>query len=174
MRGSWVAVGIVILIAGFVLWYYPISMSVGSSSVPALSGDIVHDNPTLALLTPSVKYTTSWTSSSGAAVEVNVYNCGSDSSCSNFTSPTPVASGHGPSGSLSWSGVKGNYYAIIPSGITQSTTISVSVAQPLGGGFDGLGVVVIGLIVALLGAVRRSRPRSVPPPKPWTKGDPPK
>jgi hypothetical protein len=158
MRGSWVALGIVLLAVGVVLWYLPVSMAVGSTVVPALGGDIVHDDPTLAVLTPTVAYSSTWASSSGASVVVDVYNCGADSSCSNFTSPTPVASGHGSSGSLSWSGGKGDYYAIIPMGITQSTTVSVSVAQPLGGGFDGLGVVIIGVFVVFLGAIRRAQP----------------
>ena len=143
------------------------SISIGSNDVPATSGDIVEANPPLALLTPHLPYTVTWTSDSGGPVNVSVYNCGTDSSCSNFGPSDRVATGTGATGSLSWSGVKGNYYAIVPAGLTGRTTVTASVGEPLDGGIVGLAVLVLGLIFLAIGATGgkppRAPPQAVPP-----------
>ena len=100
MRTGWVIVGVVLLILGFVLWYIPMNVSDGSLDVPAGSVDAVEANPPLALLTPNLPYTVTWSSDSGHSVNVTVYNCGTDSSCANIASSNKVTSGSGASGTV--------------------------------------------------------------------------
>jgi len=167
MRTGWVIVGVIVLILGFALWYYPMSLAVGSNDVPATAGEEVNANPPLALLTPNLPYTATWSADSGLTVNVSVYNCATDSTCTHFNPSTDrVASGKGVSGTVTWSGVKGNYYLVVPTGLTGKTTISVSVGEPLAGGLAGLALVVIGLILLIAGAARKSKTRLPPQPVP--------
>ena len=159
MRTGWVIVGVVLLILGFVLWYIPMNVSDGSLDVPAGSVDAVEANPPLALLTPNLPYTVTWSSDSGHSVNVTVYNCGTDSSCANIASSNKVTSGSGASGTVKWTGAKGNYYAIEPS---SSSTVTVNVGEPLIGGIVGLALVAIGVIFLIVGAARKSKPRAPP------------
>ncbi|HEV2166477.1 MAG TPA: hypothetical protein VGS23_05835 [Thermoplasmata archaeon] len=166
MRTGWAVVGILVLIVGVALWYIPMNVSIGSNHVPALSGDIVEASPPAALLTPKLPYTVTWSSDSGAPVNLSVYNCGTDSTCGSFTPSDRVASGSGATGTVTWSGVKGNYYAIVPSGLTAKTTVTASVGEPLFGGLLGIGLLVLGLIFLAVGAGGKSKkpaPKPMPP-----------
>lgn len=159
MRTGWVIGGLIVLILGFVLWYIPVNISAGSNDVPAASGVVVEANPPLALLSSNLPYTATWSSDLGIPVNVSAYSCGTDSTCSHATDK--VASGTGTTGTLTWSGSKGTYYVIIP---TSKTSISVNVGEPVAGGIAGLALVVIGLIVLLAGAARKSKMRPAPQP----------
>ncbi|MCI4358515.1 MAG: hypothetical protein L3J95_02565 [Thermoplasmata archaeon] len=171
MRTGWVIGGVIVLILGFVLWYVPMSLAVGSSDVPATAGLAVNANPPLALLSPNLPYSATYSSDSGLPVNVTVYNCGTDSTCTHFNpSSDRVASGKGSTGTLTWSGVKGNYYLVVPTGLTGKTTISVTVGEPLAGGLAGIALVVIGLLLLLVGAASKQAVR--PPPQPMPPAEP--
>ncbi len=163
MRKGILVVGVVLLILGAVLWYLPISTT-QSQAVPNGDAWTIGANPPLALLTPTIPYTVTWNSASG--LNVSVYDCGSSGSCTSSSLVNPVATGNG--GSLSWSGTKGDSYAIVPS---RATTLNLGIGEPIAGGLLGLLLVVVGIILALVGAASggskmRPAPVPVPPPMP--------
>lgn len=162
MRGGTVAVGLVLLILGVVLWYLPIAGQMSTTlSIPAGSEESIGDPAPVALLTKTVSFTVSWSSSS--SVTVRVYDCGTNqNSCSTITNATsPVASGSGSTGSLTWSGPKGEYFAVVPSG---STTATISYSAPLANGLAGLGLTILGFLVFLIGLARKAKTPPAPAP----------
>jgi len=157
MRSNLLAVGVLLVLIGIALWYFPLqSGSLAPDTVPSGTKDIIQLSAPLDLLGSSVPFSLDWNASS--SVTVHVYGCGSDASCASAGSGSPVASGSGVSGSLSWSGHRGEYFAVMPNGAT--TTVDVSYTYPLYDGLPGIGIFVVGVIVVLLG-VGLSRP---PPP----------
>jgi hypothetical protein len=157
MRGNLLAVGVLLVLIGIALWYFPLqSGSLAPDHVPSGTKDIIQLSAPLDLLGSSVPFSLDWNASS--SVTVDVYSCGTDSSCASAGSSSPVASGSGASGSLSWSGHRGQYFAVVPTGAP--TTVAVSYTYPLYDGLPGIGIFVAGVIVVLLG-VGLSRP---PPP----------
>ena len=149
MRTGMLVAGIVILIIGVVLWYLPVQPVSNSLTVPTGAGDTLSANPPLAVLTSQLTYSASWTASS--SITVNVYDCGTDSACSNAIHSGAIATGTGSSGSLSWTGPKGEYYLIVPS---STATVTAGATEPLAGGLVGVALLVVGLIIAIVGAVR--------------------
>ncbi len=160
MRTGMLVAGIVVLIIGVVLWYVPVEPVTSSLTVPTGAGDTLSANPPLAVLSSQLTYSASWTSSS--SITVNVYDCGTDSSCSNAIHSGAIATGTGSSGSLSWTGPKGDYYLIVPS---STATVTAGATEPLAGGIVGVILLVVGLLLAIIGAVRRpATPKAAPAP----------
>lgn len=160
MRAGIAVVGIVLLVIGAVLWYLPLpGTSTGQTQVAAGQGETVQATAPLALLTPQVTLTVTWTASTSAAIRV--YSCGSDSSCGSPSS-TAIASGSGTSGTLTFTADKGSYYIIVPD---HTATINVQPTVPILGGALGLVLLVIGIILLLVGLVaRKKQPKAEPAP----------
>lgn len=157
MRGNILAVGILLAVIGFALWYFPLqSGSLSPVHVASGTKDIIQLSDPFDLLGATLPFSLDWNAS--ASITVQVYSCGSDASCATAGSGAALASGTGGSGSLSWSGHRGEYFAVIPSG--GSATVVVSYTYPLYEGLPGIAIFAVGVIVVLLG-VGLSRP--VPP-----------
>lgn len=170
MRAGVAVVGVVLLVIGAVLWYVPLpGTSTGQTNVAAGQGEVVQATAPLALLTPTVSMTVTWTASS--STQVRVLACGTDSGCGSPGS-TPVASGTGTSGSLTFSADKGSYYLIEPD---HSATINVQPTVPILGGALGLVLLIVGILLLVVGLVaRKKQPRVVPmePTEPGTESAP--
>lgn len=149
MRAGMLVVGILLLIVGIVLWYLPVQPSATTQAVPTGEGAIISANPPLAVLTSSLSYNANWSASS--TVTVNVYDCGTDTQCTNAVHTSPIATGTGASGSLSWSGPKGEVFLVVPS---STATVTTTVTEPLLGGVIGVVLLVIGILLAAIGAMR--------------------
>lgn len=160
MRTGILLAGIVVLILGVVLWYLPIQPVTSTLTVPTGAGDTLSANPPLAILSSELTYSANW--SAGSSITVNVYDCGTDTSCTNAIHTGAIATATGSTGSLSWTGPKGNYYLIVPSG---TATVTAGVTEPLAGGIVGVLLLVVGLVLAIFGAVRNPpAPKASPPP----------
>lgn len=156
MKPGWVALGVVLLLVGVALWYVPVAISVGSQDLRSNGAFMVEASPVLAILSPKLPFTATWSNDAGDDVVVHVFDCGTDSQCTHNLSG-PIASGIGVSGSVDWSGVRGEYYAISPVDLTGSkTTVHASVGEPIGGGIVGVTITAVGAVLTVLGAVRRS------------------
>ncbi|MGI0053355.1 MAG: hypothetical protein ACREC5_04765 [Thermoplasmata archaeon] len=154
MRKGVLVAGIVLLVLGAVLWYLPIPMS-QSQTVPTGYAWTLSTSPAAAVLTPTIPYSVTWDASPG--LSVSVFDCGSGS-CDLGSLSDVVTSGSG--GSLSWSGVKGSTYAIVP---TSNATFTVSISEPLGGGDVGVALLVIGGVLLIVGAATGGeKPRPAP------------
>ncbi len=156
MRKGMVIVGLVLLLLGVVLWYVPVGNPQPSTAVASGEVLVVGASPPLAVLSPSLPYSAAWTSSGGSDT-VTVYDCGTDSSCANAGSASSqVTSGSGTSGTLTWSGSRGDYFAIEPGNGT--VTVTPTIGEPFAGGLIGLLLVIVGLVLLLVGAVRPPKP----------------
>jgi hypothetical protein len=160
-----VLVGVLLLVVGLALWYLPLPGPNGSNAVPDGSAAIVPSTTPLALLSSSLPWTASWTSAS--SVNVTAYDCGTSSNtCTQAVTLQGipiVASGTGSSGSLSWSGPRGEVYAIAVTSLTGvGATVTWGYSVPLGGGSVGLGLTGIGVVVILVGAAQKARPTGPP------------
>jgi len=154
MRSNLLAVGILLVLIGVALWYFPLqSGSLAPDHVPSGTKDIIQLSAPLDLLGSAVPFSLDWNAS--AKVTISVYGCGTDSSCASAGSSAPLTTGSGVSGSLSWTGHRGQYFAVVPTGAT--TTVDVSYDYPLYDGLPGIAIFVVGVIVVLLG-VGLSRP----------------
>ncbi len=156
MRGNLLALGVLLVLIGVALWYLPIQGgTISPVHLPSGSKDIIDVSAPLDLLGSSVPFSLDWNASS--SVTVDVYSCGMDSTCASAGSGSPVTTGSGVSGSISWSGHRGQYYAVVPTGAT--TTVDVSYTYPLYDGLPGIAIFVAGVVVVLLG-VGLSRPKA--------------
>lgn len=152
MRPLLVAVGVVVLVVGLALWYLPMPGQSASAQVPDNSGYVIQGTGPLAILSTSFAYSASW--SAATSVNVSVYDCGTSSNCTNLVvGLTPItAFGNGTSGSLSWAGARGHYFAIVPS---NAATITWTYQVPLLGGAVGVGLTVLGALVLLVGLIAK-------------------
>jgi len=154
MRGNLLAVGVLLVLIGVALWYFPLQTgSLPADLVPSGTKDIIQLGAPLDLLGSTVPFSLDWNAST--SVTVNVYACGADASCSSAGSGAPLATGSGASGTIDWSGHRGQYFALVPTG--GSATLHVSYTYPLYDGLPGIALFVVGVIVVLLG-VGLSRP----------------
>lgn len=152
MRPLLVAIGVVVLVVGVAVWYLPMPGQSASADVPDNSGYVIQGTGPLAVLSSTFAYTASW--SAATSVNVTVYDCGTSSNCTNLVvGLTPItASGNGTSGSLSWQGDRGHYFAVVPS---NAATITWTYDVPLLGGAVGLGLTVVGVLVLVVGVVAK-------------------
>ena len=154
MRTGPIVAGLLIFVVGWALWYFPIqSVSTGATTITNGHVDSVGvGGAPLIVLGSSIPYTLKWTSS--PAVNVTVYDCGSDSTCALATSGSSVARGVGASGSLAWTGHHGQYFAIVPTG--GDATVAVTYTTPLLAGSVGLGAVILGFAMLVVGILLRT------------------
>lgn len=177
MRGGVVAVGLILLIVGFILAYVPIpGQTVPSTSTSNTSpGAILSvSSPPFLFFTSTLPFSLSWTAT--AALTVYVYACGSDSTCASVTpnSTTPVVTGSGASGSVSFTAQKGQYYEIYgkSSAATWTATYSATYAVPFIGGSLGFFLLILGIVILIVGLVVKKKqppspaPTTVPAPAP--------
>jgi hypothetical protein len=154
MHRGWLAIGVAVVVIGALLWYLPFPTSAGSGAVPPGDELVVSAGAPLAVWTPTLSYTASFTSGSGLPVRVTVYACGSDASCSSYTPNDAVTEVTAVSGTLHWSGARGNSFALVPDVNTSAAvSISVQVGLPYRDGVVGLGFVGIGAVLAALSVV---------------------
>ncbi|HZY69427.1 MAG TPA: hypothetical protein VFF67_00405 [Thermoplasmata archaeon] len=176
MRGGVVAVGLILLILGFILAYVPIpGQTVPSTTVTQSTPAILSvSSPPFLFFTSTLPFSLSWTSS--AAITVYVYACGSDSQCAAVTPnvTSPVVTGSGSSGSVSFTAQKGQYYEIYgkSSAATWTATFSATYAVPFVGGSLGFFLLILGIVVLIVGLVLKKKqppspaPTTVPAPAP--------
>jgi hypothetical protein len=167
MRGGIAVVGLILLILGLVLVYIPVpgipGTSTGSQNVPQGQGEKFSYPGTLAFLTSSIPYTVTWTSTN--STRIVVVDCGSDSGCLQALADPVVASGNGTSGTLSFSGHKGQTYAVLNEGPAATAAVNVQFSVPLIGGTVGSALLIVGIVVFLAGLAMKKKP---PPTMPTT------
>ncbi|MCI4325345.1 MAG: hypothetical protein L3K00_05650 [Thermoplasmata archaeon] len=158
MRTSLVVFGLAVAVVGVALWYAPLVSSSTSISVPV--GHAYDFGVSGTLIIGPIPFTASWTSTVDA--NVTVYACGTSSACAAETNGTVVAHGSGMSGSIDWSSKAGQYYLLVPS---PDATVTVSYVEPVAGGFVGVGVLGLGVLVVVVGLAvgRRESETSSPP-----------
>ncbi|MGI0156551.1 MAG: hypothetical protein ACREDE_10540 [Thermoplasmata archaeon] len=164
MRRGWVVLGAIIAIVGLLLAYLPLASTTSTSSSVGAGEEVVFSissplgtyGTQVDVFHPYIEVTVSW--SSGGPVLVDVYACGSDANCTNASNSAPVASGNATSGSVSFRAQSGVYYAVLPHGGAQVTVDDVG---PVAGGLPGMVLLVIGILVFVVGLVRKApRPRT--------------
>ncbi|HTP53348.1 MAG TPA: hypothetical protein VML94_00050 [Thermoplasmata archaeon] len=148
MRRQLVVIGIVFLLVGLPLWYFPVqSVDTG----PVLDGGtsfVLGDIAPFNVLGARVPFTLSWTSHIGG-LNVSLYRCGEKPTCTNLKPSTFVAGEFGDAGTLHWEGRAGIYYVLVTSG--KPLTVSIDYPQPVLGGTAGLVSVVFGGMMLGLG-----------------------
>ena len=81
MRSFLPILGVILIAGGLILWYVPVqTITSPVAVVPSGYGLVTQRVAPYAYLTPSIPLSASWTSDS--SIDVQVYSCGSDSSCS--------------------------------------------------------------------------------------------
>lgn len=150
MRRRMVIVGVILLVIGATLWYFPVqtvdATSTMSGTLPYHSLNIGLDAP-FAFLGGAIAISISWVASE--SVSLSVYKCGS-SSCN--SSDQFVGSGSGSTGSISWSGQANIYYVVerVPAS-GPAIQVTGHYTEPLLGGTVGLATTGFGVFVLVLG-----------------------
>lgn len=174
MRVGLVIVGVILLIIGAVLLFVPVVPQGNETVSTASSTPYAVFSVGGFSLTGSIPVSISWTSSSGAAVEVVSAAC-SSCSTSNATSISGITIQNGSSGSFSLSQPDGGSVlvgAIGSSGSPTNVTFKITTALTTVGSI----LVIVGIIVLILGAVLKSgKPKAAvaPAPMPATPISPP-
>ncbi|MCI4347613.1 MAG: hypothetical protein L3J97_03210 [Thermoplasmata archaeon] len=155
MRSGFIVAGVIILAIGVGFWYFPLqSVSTGATVLSAGSEETVGGGAPYSVLGHQAPYSLKW--SSVSSVTVNVYDCGTDSTCALPSAGPLVGQSTGSSGAISWSGPYSHYFAIIPTG--GSATVAVTYVEPLEAGYAGIGGVVLGVALLLLGILIKTPP----------------
>jgi hypothetical protein len=165
VRREFVVVGVVLAIAGGVLWVVPVPGSFPSrtfdSSARSWYALNVSVQPTVGSLNSQIQFAASWASTGGTAAAQNsvwVYSCGYNANCSKFDpSSAPVAQGSGASGTLHWTGGTGELFMVTPRSLGPGSNVSVTVTygETLLGGVASLVFVVAGVGLAAVGMISR-------------------
>ncbi|MCI4350910.1 MAG: hypothetical protein L3K15_05295 [Thermoplasmata archaeon] len=164
-RQALLGFGAALIAGGLLLLYIPVpGQGVSSKVVPVGFGESITVAGNYAVLTTSVPFHVSW--SSPSPVHVNIFGCGTDPTC-NATitaqpTPTPIVSGSGSSGTLTFNGQKGHSYLVVPNGSANATSVAVDYALPWQGGAPGLGFIAGGLVLLVVGILAGRRPRPSP------------
>jgi hypothetical protein len=154
MRKGRVIVGIILVVIGLVLAVVPFFES-ASVNVP--------QDPLAYNFSPNIigsgTVTISWSGGS-AGTSIEVLPC-SGGTC--YGQSTPLASGSGSSGTLSFSAQGGSSYALTETNSTSTVTAKVTISglQPLE--LIGIAVVVVGAFFAVLGLRRPRSTRAAAP-----------
>jgi uncharacterized membrane protein len=152
VRAGIAVFGVVLVLVGAVLWYFPLVSE--SSSIEVPNGDAyVFGLPGTLIIGP-VPYAASWTAN--APANVTVYSCGTDSGCPNGPNSPAIGAATGSSGSIHWTSSAGHYFLLVPN---TTSNVTVTYEEPVGAGLAGLGVLGIGVIVVVVGLALR-RPAS--------------
>jgi hypothetical protein len=156
-------IGLMLVLVGAVLWVLPISTNLATNvSIDSQTEDVLSVSAPLAVLTFSVSFSASWTAVS--PVNLTVFGCGSDSSCSNVPgNASSITNGSGRTGELTWSGPRGAYFAVLPSG---PAVLNLSYEAPLWNGLAGVVLLVLGVGITIAGFMGRGKERSEEPPAP--------
>jgi hypothetical protein len=151
MRKGLVVIGVVLLILGVL---------VAGLSYQQTTGTTIPTSPSALSLTLGTviagTMTVSWTGG-GSSETINVFQC-SSSSCG--ATGSPIAVGHGDSGSLSFGVSSGATYAIQATGSPASATVQISgfgIAT-----FIGIILAAIGSFLLVIGIVAKPRVRAAP------------
>lgn len=148
MRRQLVIIGIVFLLVGLALWYFPVQPV---DSGPVLDGGtsfVLGDIAPLNLLRAPVPFTLSWTSHVGA-INASLFRCGPTPKCTGLKPSTYVTGEYGDSGTLHWTGTAGVYFVLVTTG--KPVTVTIDYPQPVLGGTAGLVSVVFGGLMLGLG-----------------------
>lgn len=152
MKKTVLIAGAIVLIVGGVLAATPVSnQSVARDTYATMTGPVFEFPGPFDVINPSIAYTASWSSSSGTSITVTALDCGPDPSCA---SHSIISNASGTSGSLSWSGTKGRFYAVT---VSHSATVTVTASLPLAAGEVGFILLVFGIVVLVIGSVPRVR-----------------
>jgi hypothetical protein len=148
VRAGVAVFGVVLVVVGAVLWYFPLVTNSSSIEVPTGDG-YVFGLPGVLLIGP-IPYTASWTS--GGPTNVTVYACGTDSGCPNGPVAPVVATASGASGSIRWTSSAGHYFLLVPN---TTSNVTVEYSSPIGAGLVGIGLLGVGAIVCVVGLATR-------------------
>lgn len=164
MNRRLVAFGIVLAVAGAALWYLPIEPTSAGTMDDKVHTYILQLDAPFDLLGASFSFHLTWSSSLPAIVQL--YVCGAKPDCSNLTRSSYLTEGTGTSGTLSWQGKVGTYYALVSSIPPTPVVIDLHYPQPVLGGALGAAMVAFAGILIVLGTlfVRASVPRTRPAP----------
>jgi hypothetical protein len=158
MRAAVAVFGVALIVVGAALWYLPLTSVSSSIRVPV--GDAYVFGTPASFLIGSVPWKASWTSD--ATANVTIYSCGTSSGCPNQLNGSVISHAMGTSGSMSWTGKAGQYYLLVPS---TTSNVTVSYQEPLLGGLAGIGILGVGVLVAVVGvAMPRNPPKATPSP----------
>jgi hypothetical protein len=149
VRVAVVAFGVVVILAGAVLWYVPLSSASTSLQVPV--GDAYDFGVPNGYILGAIPYTASW--ASGSSTNVTIYGCGTNSACPNEVSGPVVAHADAATGSLKWTSSAGHFFLLVPN---STVNLTLSYLEPVAGGLVGIGMVGLGAIAFVVGlAVRK-------------------
>jgi hypothetical protein len=141
VRRPLIVIGIVFLLVGLSLWYFPIQPV---DTGPVLDGGtsfVLGDIAPFDLLGAHVPFTLTWASHVGG-INVSLYRCGDKPKCTGLKPSTYVTGETGASGTLHWTGTAGVYYVLVTTG--KPLTVTIDYPQPVLGGTAGLVSVVFG------------------------------
>jgi hypothetical protein len=150
MRRRMVILGVVLLVVGSALWYFPTetvsATSTMNGTLPYHSLNIGLDAP-FAFLGGAISISISWVASE--SVSLSVYKCGT-SACN--SSNQLVGSGSGSTGSISWSGQANIFYVVerVPAS-GPAIQVTSHYSEPLLGGTVGIALTGFGVFVTVLG-----------------------
>jgi hypothetical protein len=156
-----VVLGAGLAVAGLLLVYVPVpGQGVGSRMVPVGFGESITVTGNYAVFTSSIPFHVHWTSAS--PVHISILGCGTDPTCNATISaqpaPMPIANATGTAGTLTFTGLKGHSYLVVPNGSANATSVAVDYSLPWQGGAPGLGCIAGGLVLLLVAGLSRKRP----------------
>lgn len=154
-----VIAGVVLVVIGALLSFVVITGVLPSTAVPANEALVITPK-SLGLPAP---LTIQWSGGS-SATSVQLYDCGTTTPSSGATgacASSAMLSGSGGSGTFNFMVSAGHVYEVIP---TTSVNVTANGAIPL----IGIPLFFIGIIVLIIGAVRKKKQKpSAAPPQAW-------
>ncbi|HEV8050561.1 MAG TPA: hypothetical protein VGP88_08215 [Thermoplasmata archaeon] len=163
MRLPVVVFGVVLLIAGAALWFVPLTSASTTVQVPV--GDAYDFGVPTGYIVDGIPYTATW--NSGAATNVTIYSCGTNSACPNEVNAPVVVQHNGSSGSLKWTSSAGHYFLLVPN---TTVNLTLSYLEPVAGGLAGIGTIGFGAIVIVVGLALRRPVEAEPDSRPAAAG----
>ncbi len=151
-RGFLIVAGALFLVALITIVVF--FSSVTTSTIPPGTPLVTEANG-IETLFGTFTATVVWTGGNSSALSLQVFSCGPSGSCSGANHTSPVASGVGASGTLTFTLQKGYRYLLQADG-TVSVVITVGALASL----FGLGLVlsVVALLFLVLGLILKPRP----------------
>jgi uncharacterized membrane protein len=168
MRKGMVIVGVVLLVIGLVLMFVPL-VQAATENLPGSGIDVAQYNATVTGfgITGGVEISVSWTASSSSIVAVGwcPTALNSTNECpgtTNGSGNTVVKDLDTTSGSATFGVPNGGYFAVEMGSINSTTTGSFTIT--ISESTIGLILFVIGILLLIVGAVTKRKPKPAPMP----------